>query len=659
MCFDKPYTRELPKKVARTRPAADRSEQLVSPSEGASGGPGAGEEVTSISIDDADLEGFTLHQLSWDDFDLLARGAGGASVVRRLRRAERSRRLLLLRGLVEEAAKAPELFGPLPPSDEAWELLGRVQEKAPAALDLMLAHPYTGSWAGYTLRLLRGRITGTCPLWMHVGHLHALASAAAIHAGLDFRADIPLWNGAAILPTLGLARVADDSPYSVARVRGEGGHIEVSSAAGRVRLPSGVGSDATGWWGLPRLSVRAGEQVLAVRLDYLDPYRGLYEPLPPAWCAPADVAAWHTLLDQAWQLLVRHLPDTADALAAGLDSLVPRPAVPFRMPSASTGEAFGSAIIPLAPDAEALAAALVHEFHHIRLGGLLHLVRLHHDDPRDRFYTPWRADPRPVGGVLHGMYAYFGVTAWWRAVARADAGEPDQRAVFEFAYWRDETWRVLRRLRGDAALTPAGRRFVDGVAERLGPWRDEPVPEDLAALASAVGADHYAGWRLRYMRPDPRAVSDLADAWVAGGDSHPAIRLATDVPPTPVPDGSWSSARADLTRLAVAARADGRRALARSWSSVPGATAADFAYATARFVDAVRGYRAELAADPECPSSWVGLGLALSALGRIPAARALLRYPEVVRAVHRHIPAHARVVTDPEALAAWVGRFTY
>jgi HEXXH motif-containing protein len=647
VCCDKPYTREL-----RATKAAAKS-----PTDGTDGNHS--KEVTSVSTDDAELDGFTLHQLSWDDFDLLARGAGGASVVRRLRRAERSRRLLLLRALMEETAKAPELFGPLPPPDEAWELLGRVQEKSPAALDLMLAHPYTGSWAGYTLRLLRRRITGTCPLWMHVGHLHALASAAAIHAGLEFRANIPLWNGASILPTLGLARLTDESPYSVAQVRGDGSHIEVGNAAGRVRLPSPVGSDAPGWWGIPRLSVRAGEHVLSVRLDDLDPYRGLYEPVPPARLALADVRTWHALLDEAWQLLVRHLPDTADALAAGLDSLVPRPAVPFRMPSASTGEAFGSAIIALPPAAASLASGLVHEFQHIRLGGLLHLVRLHNDDPRDRFYTPWRTDPRPVGGVLHGVYAFFGVTAWWRALARADAGNPDRRAVFEFGYWRDQTWRVLRRLRDDAALTPAGRRFVDGIAERLGPWQVEPVSEDLAALASTVAADHYAGWRLRYVRPDPRTVSDLADAWVAGDDSPPAIRLATDAPPTPVPDGSWSSARADLIRLVVATPSDGRRALARLWSSVPGATAADFAYATARFVDAARGYRVELAADPECPSSWVGLGLALSALGTTPAARALLRYPEVVRAVHRHIPARARAITDPEALAEWVGQFTY
>ncbi len=613
-----------------------------------------------MSIEDHGAsDGFTLHRLSWADFDHLARGEGGAGVVLRLRHAERSRRLLLLRALVEETTKIPELFGPLPSSDAAWELLARVQETVPSALDLIFAHPYTGAWAGYTARLLRNRITGVCPMWMHVGHLHALAASAAIHAGLDFHTHIPLWNGGAMLPTLGLAQLAASSPWSVAEVRSERGQVEIGNDAASVQLPPALAVDAPGWWGIPRLTMRAGEHVLLVRLDSLDPYRGLYEPVLPQRLSPTEVDAWRALLDEAWHLIVRHLPDIADALPAGLDSLVPRPAVPFRMTSVSTGEAFGSAIISRPPDAASLAATLVHEFHHIRLGGLLHLTRLHEEDPRERFYTPWRDDPRPLGGVLQGVYAFFGVTAFWRALAHAGTGAPDRRAVFEFAYWREQTWRVLRVLRDDPVLTPAGRRFVDDIAERLGPWQDEPVPTDLSDLLAAVAADHYAGWRISYLRPDPGTVADLADAWLAGDARPTATHLGNDRAPTPVPDGSWSSARAELIRLSVADTSNSRNVLSRIWPSVPGATAADFAYVTGRLTDAARGYRAELAVDADHPAAWVGLGLALSGLGVTPAAGALLHYPEVVRAVHRRIRARTQTTPAPEDLAAWIGRFAY
>ncbi|MGH3782229.1 MAG: HEXXH motif domain-containing protein [Pseudonocardiaceae bacterium] len=604
-------------------------------------------------------DGITLHRLSWADFDQLARGEGRARAVRRLRRAERSRRLLLLRALVEEMTKIPELFGPLPPADDAWELLARVEEKAPRALEVILAHPYTGTWAGYTARLLRRRITGVFPIWMHVGYVHALATAAAIHAGLDFSTQIPVWHGDAMLPTLGMAQLAAESPWSVAEVRSERGQVRVGNEATSVRLPPVPTADGPGWQGIRRLTMRAGRSVLSVHLDDLDPYRGLYEPVRPQRLEPADVEAWYALLDQAWRLIAHYLPDIADALATGLDSLAPRPAVPYRMSSASTGEAFGSAIIARPPDAASLAATLVHEFQHIRLGGLLHLVRLHEEDPRERFYTPWRDDPRPIGGVLQGVYAFFGVTAYWRALTHTGTKAPDRGATFEFAYWREATWRVLGVLRDDPALTPAGRRFTDGIAERLGPWRDEPVPSDLRDLVTAVGADHYASWRISYLRPDPATVAALADAWLAERAPPITVLTGTDQAPTPVPDGHWSSARADLIRLSVANFPNSGNVLRSKWSDIPSATAADFAYVTGRFTDAARGYRDELAENADCAASLVGLGLALSELGVKAAARALLNYPEVVRAVHRRIRNQTSTTPTPENLATWIGQFAY
>ncbi len=607
---------------------------------------------------------FAYHRLSWVDFDDVARGGGGAGAVRRLQYAEKSRRLLLIRALMDEVMKIPNPSGPLPSPEVAWELLARAQEEVPAVLNIMLAHPYTGAWAGYTMRLLRNRIAGVCPLWMHIGHVHALAAAAAIRAGLDFHAYIPLWNGGAMLPTLGLARLTADSPWSVAEVRGECGQAEVSNKAGYVCLPRTLAADIPGWWPIRRLAMRAGEHVLSVRLDDLDPYRGLYEPVPPQRLDAAEMDSWRALLEEAWLLLVHHLPHIAHALPAGLDSLVPRPAVPFRMPSASTGEAFGSAIIARPPDATSLAATLVHEFQHIRLGGVLHLTRLHEEDPRERFYTPWRDDPRPISGVLQGVYAFFGVTAFWRALARAGMGALDRRATFEFAYWRDQTWRTLCVLRDDPGLTQPGRRFVDGIAERLGPWQDEPVPADLGDTVTAVAADHYAGWRIRYLRPNSETVANLADAWLAGRAPPAITQRATHQVSTPVPDGSWSRARVDLARLSIgeagvahqSRRPHSRRMLAEKWPTVPGATGADFAYVDGRFTDAVRGYRAELAADADRPTSWVGLGLALSALGTSPAARILLRYPELVRAVYRKIQTSTESTLTPDDLAAWIGQ---
>lgn len=604
---------------------------------------------------DQDLPGTpTFHLMPWTDLDELARGEVRSGVVRRLRRAERSRRLLLSRALLDEVTKSPELFGPLPSPEEAWDLLARVEARAPSAFDRILAHPYVGSWAGYTIRLLRNGITGVCPLWMHVGYLHAIAAAAAIHAGLNFRISVPVWEGNAILPSLGLVRLPSDVPHSVAEARGDGGRIEITLGDSRVLLPDSLDVDAPGWWSVRRITTTTGGQRLTVRLDDLDPYRGLREPERPRRLDPADVKSWQDLLDDAWRLVVCHLPDLADACPTGLDSVVPLPAVLFRSASASTGEAFGSALVARSTDGATLAATLVHEFQHIVLGGVLHLARLYGDDSSERYYVPWRPDPRPLGGALQGIYAFFGVAAFWRAIARAKTDGLSRRAMFEFALARSQTWRVLRTLRSDPTLTSTGRRFVDGIASRLGPWQHEPVPDDLRRLADAVTTDHHAGFRMRHVRPSTQTVNALTEAWLDALPHPPTASPPADSVPTPVQDGKPSSARADLIRLGITS--NDRRGLALSWQSVPDATAADLAYATGRFDDAAHGYRAELVKNPDRVSSWTGLGLALAALGIEPAARALTRCPELIRAVRRRISARSPEVPTPERLAAWIGQ---
>ncbi|RSM63868.1 HEXXH motif domain-containing protein [Kibdelosporangium aridum] len=591
-----------------------------------------------------------MHWLSWADFDALARGSGGPPLVRKLRRAERSRRLLLLRALTDEVTKLPELGGPLPPLDTAWELLARVQQQAPRVLDRLLGHPYTGSWAGYTTRLLRNQIDGVCPLWMHVGHLHAMAAAAGIWAGLAFETEIPVWHGRAILPTLGLAHVFPDSPCSMAEVRSDGHAVEVTTQTSRIRLSDDRLADGPGWWSIRRLRANTGGCRIAVRLDDVDPYRGLSEPVVPQRLSEHEVDAWRRLLSRAWQLIVRLLPDHAHSMTVGFDSLVPRPAVPFGNLSASTGEAFGSAVIAMPADAASLAATLVHEFHHTRLAGLLHLTQLYDEDPRERFYTPWRDDPRPIGGVLQGVYAFFGVTAFWRALSNSPGKHDADRANFEFAYWRAGTWRTLNALHSDPYLTDAGRRFIDRIAEQLGPWQDEPLPRSATDLAEVGAADDYAGWRIRYLRPSSEIVHRLADSWLAGRTWPVGLFLDRDPAPTPVPDGTWTTARLQLIRLKVS----------RARLDVPDCTMADRAYVGAQADEAVEGYRAELTADPDRAMSWIGLGLALAATRTNPsAAWALLHYPEIVRAVHRRIRKLTIQAPDPDELATWIGRYTH
>ncbi|MFJ7212572.1 HEXXH motif domain-containing protein [Amycolatopsis sp. NPDC098790] len=594
---------------------------------------------------DHSVPALTRHHLSWSDFDALASGTAGPEAIRRLREAERSRRLLLIRAIID-TAKSAAMFRPLASPESAWELMVRAQHANADSVEQILAHPYTGSWAGYTIRLYRQGIVGTCPLWVHVGHVHCLAAAAAVLAGISFETEVPAWQGSVALPTLGVALLPTGAPYSVAVVRRREDFVEVVGSGSSVN----VGETDPRWHSVREISLHSQHRRLSVRLDDVDPYRGLYAPKLPSRLTTTEIESWRVVLEGAWHLLDTHLPAIAEALPEGFESVVPDPAVPFRLPSASTGEAFGSAIIAYSDDPAALAAALVHEFQHIRLGGLLHLTRLHEDDERERFYAPWRDDPRPLGGVIHGIYAFFGVAAFWRSLSRAQPH--NQLAGFEFALWRTQTWRTLQAVRDDGAITPAGRRFLTGIATELGSWQVDPVASVPSLWAKRAIADHYAGWRIRHLRPDPDFVDELAVAFREGagrpGSSRPTETLTT------LSDGHWPDARTDLIRLRLGA--NGARELRLRGPLVPGATPADLAFVAGKTTDAITGYRAELAADPDSASALAGLGIALSISTMGAASHTLVHRPELVRAVHRAL----RPDTDasPEAIAEWLGPFT-
>jgi HEXXH motif-containing protein len=606
-----------------------------------------------VDSDDQDaVASFLFHRVSWSDFGRMARGQFDVGIVSRLRAAERSRRLLLLRALVDAVGKEPELAGPLPSPEVAWELLSRVEARSPATFDLVVAYPYTGSWAGYTIRLLRRRIAGVCPLWMHIGHLHALAVAAAIRSGLDFDAAVPVWEGATILPSLGTVRLNTDKVWSVAHVHGRSLRYIVSNEFGQVSIPEIVSSDAPGWWGIRGAVAESAAHRLEVRLDDLDPYRGLYEPIPPQRLVPEEIGKWRLLLDGAWKMLLDWQPDSIDSIGAALDALVPTPKVPFRNPSASTGEAFGSAVLARSSDAAALAATLVHEFRHMILGGILHLVPLYTEDTQERFYVPWRDDPRPLSKALQGLYAFAGVVDFWRMLAHTHDQSLTLRAEFEFAYWRGNTIRVLDAVCEDQGLTEAGQRFLDGMGSILRACQDESVSTDAAHWAAVAAADHYAGWRIRHLRPDERDVAVLADAWIRGYRRPPSLRVTPDPVATPVPDGQWSSARADLIRIRCGG-VDGDTP--PSERSVPNATFADIVYMSGQCVEAAHSYQSELAHDPDSAAAWVGLGLALATTAGA-ASRALLRHPELVRAVYRQIRSLQLKYPAPAELATWIGQ---
>lgn len=269
---------------------------------------------------------------------------------------------------------------------------------------------------------------------------------------------------------------------------------------------------------------------IAARLEDRDPLRARLGLTPTAELSPAELARWQALFEQAWHLLVaRHRP-MAETLAEVLSVIIPvEPDPGAGGISATSAQAYGAVAMSAPADATAFAVGLLHETQHSVLNAVMVLFDLV-TPTRERGYSPWRDDPRPPTGVLHGAYAYQAVTRFWRTEAQhamTDAtGGGGALAAFEFVRWRDAVVAAADGLLAGEHLTPAGRRFAGALRAEVAAWRDQPGGERIARLAREASADHRIRWRLRNLEVSAATVALLVDAWRRGADA-PAVPEAT------------------------------------------------------------------------------------------------------------------------------------
>ncbi|MFE1910863.1 HEXXH motif domain-containing protein [Streptomyces anandii] len=605
-----------------------------------------------------------FHRLSASGVRALAYGEGGDAVVAEMLRAERSRRLLLLRaldgGLIPGGSDTPVSY------TAAWALLARVQECAPEVFEDVLMSPNTGMWVSLAVRRIRGRAYEEAPQWVVIGHLAALAAAAATRAGLDFSINVPVRRGLVPLPTLGCAVLPCHERWGIANVLGQAGRLRITGADGEVHAGPDWERREPHWLPVRRLTLGSAGDAKTLVLEDLDPYRAFPRPSEPRALSEAEAATWESLLDEAWAILLRDDPQSARAMTRGLMQVAPTPARErFRPHSSTAGDAFGGVTASRPDDAPQLAATLVHEFQHTKLGGLMHLEPLIRPGPQDQeqeelFYAPWRDDPRPLGGLLQGIYAFLGVTRFWRAHRRTADADHASLAHFEFALWRTQVWSTLSEVREHPRLTPLGRRLLGLLSERCAQWMDDEVPAAELTLARETAQDHAARWRAHHLRPPATAVDEAVRAWERGAPRPPAVLTAKPFL-APDPAAEFLNTAAVLARYRLTdPEGSWRHTAARSYGApgaVHGAGEADVLLTCGERAAARAVLTARLSARGAPAGAWAGLGRALADDPAHEAAtRLLLHFPERARAVQEALETATGRTADPLRLAAWLGR---
>ena len=583
----------------------------------------------------------TTHSLPMDAFTGLASGAGDSEVVRQLREAQLSKHMMLLRVV----AMAAEEEMPRSPSaavfQAGYRLLVRAQQANPDAVARLLGLPHIGSWAHDCLASLD---QGSPP---DFGYLAAVATAAAVTAGIAFELDVPARGGRVTLPGLGSLEV----PGGGERVRlsSDGERLRVTGdidvACADLRPDDGSRVAVPHWRGAPLVRAVTGAQAWEVLLETEDRYLDRYTLPMAAAVTAADLKRWRHRIQAGWELLVRHHGWAAGPVAAGVRVIVPLVSA-SDLDSAASPAAFGAIATSLPPSAVAMAETLVHEFQHIKLGALMDMLPLI-EPGNDRGYAPWREDPRPMGGLLQGAYAFTGIVRFW-SVQRHLATGPDDllRGSVRYERWRLATTRVTRDLLEKDVLTAAGARFVTVLREQRAHLGPEPVSAEAAELGREAALDNWLTWQLRHTAVDAAGVAALAAAYrrgePAGGQPLPATRIEDETRKVD------SVVRSRLLAMRYEEPARYRRLSA---ADLHGLGAADALLVRGDAAGAVAAYREELAAEPD-PATWIGLALAARRPPVTSAGRSLACRLPLLFEVHACLAGQGTRV-DPLDLAAW------
>jgi hypothetical protein len=359
----------------------------------------------------------------------------------------------------------------------------------------------------------------------------------------------------------------------------------------------------------------------------------------------AEAARWRQRLQAAWELLVRHHEWAAGPIAEGVPVIVPL--VPRSdHDSATSPAAFGAIATSLPASPVIMAETLVHEFQHIKLCGLLDMLSL--VEPSDaRGYAPWRDDPRPLGGILQGIYAFTGIVRFWDVQRRVET-EPDAilHASVLYERWRLAIELAVGFLRDKGALTENGVRFVTVLGERGGRRESGPVPVEAMEIAREVALDHWLTWQLMHTALDAGGIAVLAAAYQRGepldGRALPEAWIADDLRKVD------SIPRSRLLNMRFQ---EPRRYEQLSATDPPELGAADALLLRGDADAAIAAYCGALA-DQSDPAAWIGLTLAVHRLPSSPLRPVLAAHLPRLFEMHACL-ANCGIHADPLELAGW------
>ncbi|WP_239123148.1 aKG-HExxH-type peptide beta-hydroxylase [Rhizocola hellebori] len=381
------------------------------------------------------------------------------------------------------------------PLSRAVDVLSEAQLRSPQQIACLSNQAWSGHWIARCIEALKAPQTNRRTLDQSVARLGAFAAVAALRAGVDAETRTVTDSGCLVLPTLGVAIPCDGSSLNI-RLVVKDGRLTIHCDGNALTVQHGQESASTSWIAMRRLTAMHGQLALDLAFDDLDPLRDCYGARTTGRVPSDQYGRWNELFLSAWQLLCRHSPQRAAQVSQIMQVLVPLAPQPgLAEISMTSQDAMGALAMTLPTDPARFAIALVHEQAHSTLNGLLNLMPLFDRRSEARYFAPWRPDARPIGGLLHGVYAFLAVAETWLDLS--EDTRIRQTAENELALRRVQVDTALDILVSADSLTPEGVQFAKTMRHRCDLLMAQPIPASVAAHANDVLRAQHKLWRQR------------------------------------------------------------------------------------------------------------------------------------------------------------------
>jgi HEXXH motif-containing protein len=343
----------------------------------------------------------------------------------------------------------------------------------------------------------------------HLDDFKGLALAAHLAAGRDCRLTMP-WT--VQLPWAIPATAYSIEGDGVARLSGfVAGAVEIATADRRLTLVIGDSADASGANDrAPRIRAspvvhRAGCEI---RLQPHAFHLPGIEDAAPILAAGIDYQVAHRGdVEEALAVVERFHAESFADMRDFLHVIALKPLRAGGFTNLTHSDLPGAFIAGMIANPWELADTFIHEMAHGRLfaledGGTFFDETACDPLTDDRYYSPWRDDPRPLRGVLHGVYVYVPVCVYWQRVLASGVTTGDMAA-----YALDRVLRIqaqlelaLAELDAHAVANARGRELLACLRAELNAIRDASTaasrPDDAPALVCEVDRELLCRWPL-------------------------------------------------------------------------------------------------------------------------------------------------------------------